>query len=714
MRRQDEESKVRNRNASARVVVTVLALVAALASPSRSQPVGPPFPRIANMYLQGSIDDANIPSLARWDVLILDSGVRQDQLQRLRTLNPSIKIFLYVCGYCMQSPPPPAHEWLLENYAYVNANDLWWRNWNRTIASDWPGAQLVNVTDLGAAGPQGTWRTYIAARVERLMRDLPEADGVFYDNFWKSIGWQQGGTIQVDSDCNPTHTPAGCNGQQDSPAALDTLWNHAMRSLAQDTRTRFDAVVASRGGRPLGIVTNSSSDYFPYLNGTLHEYFPSGAANPDPGNPYGYNWNHEMLSLPGGYLVAPFRTNPYRVSVLNADWEGTWSAPTRSPEFERHKRFTLVSALLGDGYYSLDAAETGHGSLWWEPEYDHAGRGRGYLGYPTGAMQRIGVPSGAEKIINGGFDAMSTAPWDELATNVTGSFSRDTSTFHSAPASGRINITSVTSGGSFKLYQNVAVVGGRGYSLRFWARASTPQEIKLHLYSSSCPGLRCLTDTYIAIGTTWEQHEVAFTASGTSAAAGLNLFFSTPGNVWVDDVSLREGDTSVFRRDFDAGVVLLNYTNQPQTVDLGGTFQRLSVPGSPVFNGAVVTMESVPPSDGRILLRVQGPGPDPDPDPVPPPPGAQSRLFQNEPNPFNPSTRIRFVLGRDEHVHLAVYDIAGRLVCTLLNRRMAAGGTSSVDWNGTDRWGQQVRSGVYFYRITTPTFSETRKLTLLM
>lgn len=690
-----------------------MALVLAAAASARGQATGPAYPRLANMYLQGSIADGDLAALARWDVLILDSSVRADQMQRLRSMNPNIKIFLYVCGYCMQSPPPPAHDWLQVNYSYVTANDLWWRNWNRTIASDWPGAQLVNVTDRGAAGPQGTWRQYIAFRVEQLMRNQPDADGVFYDNFWKSISWQQGGAIQVDSDCNPTHHPAGCDGVMDSPALVDTLWNQAMRALAQDTRARFDALVATRGGRPLAIVTNSSSDYFPWLNGTLHEYFPSGAANPDPGNPYGYNWNHEMLSLPGGYLVAPFRTNPYRVSVLNADWEGTWASPTRTPEFERHKRFTLVSALMGDGYYSLDAAETGHGSLWWEPEYDHAGRGRGYLGYPTGAMQRIGVPSGAEQIANGGFDAATTAPWDQLAVNATGGFARDTSEFRSAPAAGRITLTSVAGGGSFKVYQNVAVVGGRGYSLRFWARASTAQEISLHLYSPSCPGVRCLNDTRVAIGTSWEQHEIAFTAAGTAAAAGLNLFFTTPGSVWLDDVSLREGDTSVFRRDFDQGIVLLNYTNQPQTVELSATFQRLSVPGSSVFDGAVVTSEIVPPSDGRILLHVSG-DPDPDPVPVPPPPAPKPRLYQNEPNPFNPSTRIRFELSHDEHVHLAIYDIAGRLVRTLVNRRLAGGGTSSVTWNGTDRWGQRVRSGIYFYRITTPTFTETRKLTLLM
>jgi len=659
------------------------------------------------MYLQGSINPADLPALSRWDVLILDSSAQRTHLQQLRALNPNIKIFLYVCPYCVQSPPPPSHTWLQTNYNYINSNNLWWRNWNQTIATDWPGVQLANITELSSAGPQGTWRQYIAARVEQLMRDLPEASGVFYDNFWKSIGWNQGGVIQVDSDCNPTHNPVGCNGVMDSDALVDTLWNRALRTLAQDTRTRFDNVVASRGGPPLAIVSNSSSDYFPWLNGTLHEYFPSGSANPDPGNPYGYNWNHEMVTLPGGYLVAPFRTTPYRVSVLNADWQGTWAAPNRSADFERHKRFTMVSALMGDGYYSLDAAETGHGSIWWEPEYDHAGRGKGFLGYPTGAMQRIGVPTGAEQVVNGGFDAASTAPWTTLLSSVTGSFTRDTSTWHSAPASGRIQVTSVNgSGASFKVYQPVSVIAGRGYSLRFWARASVPQEIMVHLYSPSCPGLRCLNNTNFAIGTTWQQYEISFTASGTTPAAGLNIFVTVPGTVWLDDVSLREGDTAVYRRDFDDGIVILNYTNTTRTVDLGGSFQRLTIPGSSVSNGATVTSEVVAPSDGRILLRLQ------DASPAPLPPAPQSKLHQNEPNPFNPTTRIRFELGQDEFVHLAIYDLAGRLVRTLLNQA-ALHGSNSVVWDGKDHAGRRMRSGVYLYRITTPTFTDTRKLTLI-
>jgi flagellar hook assembly protein FlgD len=87
--------------------------------------------------------------------------------------------------------------------------------------------------------------------------------------------------------------------------------------------------------------------------------------------------------------------------------------------------------------------------------------------------------------------------------------------------------------------------------------------------------------------------------------------------------------------------------------------------------------------------------------------------MQNQPNPFNPTTRIRFRLAKTEHVHLAVYDIAGRLVRTLANKTLPGGQDLGITWDGKNRLGQPMRSGIYVYRITTPSFSESRKMTLL-
>jgi hypothetical protein len=87
-------------------------------------------------------------------------------------------------------------------------------------------------------------------------------------------------------------------------------------------------------------------------------------------------------------------------------------------------------------------------------------------------------------------------------------------------------------------------------------------------------------------------------------------------------------------------------------------------------------------------------------------------LEQNVPNPFNPTTTIRFTLPTRAQVNLTVFDVNGRRVITLVDGVMSAG-LSSVVWDGRDRRGNQVSSGVYFYRIVEGSNVETRKMLLL-
>ena len=82
------------------------------------------------------------------------------------------------------------------------------------------------------------------------------------------------------------------------------------------------------------------------------------------------------------------------------------------------------------------------------------------------------------------------------------------------------------------------------------------------------------------------------------------------------------------------------------------------------------------------------------------------------PNPFNPTTHIQFSIDQEERVLLAIYDTAGRLVATLVDRRMGAG-TYSEEWNGEDEQGSAVASGVYFYRLQAGNKTLARKAVLL-
>ncbi len=83
-------------------------------------------------------------------------------------------------------------------------------------------------------------------------------------------------------------------------------------------------------------------------------------------------------------------------------------------------------------------------------------------------------------------------------------------------------------------------------------------------------------------------------------------------------------------------------------------------------------------------------------------------LAQNHPNPFNPITEIKYSLPVDCHVTLAVYDVLGRRVATLVDEHQTAG-FKSARWEVTS----EVASGVYFYRLQAGSFVETKKMVLL-
>jgi len=83
------------------------------------------------------------------------------------------------------------------------------------------------------------------------------------------------------------------------------------------------------------------------------------------------------------------------------------------------------------------------------------------------------------------------------------------------------------------------------------------------------------------------------------------------------------------------------------------------------------------------------------------------------PNPFNPSTTISYVLGRDSAVQLQVFDVAGKLVRTLVDETSVAAGPHDVRWHGRDDDGQNVAAGVFLYVLTTPDGRDTGRMALI-
>jgi hypothetical protein len=90
---------------------------------------------------------------------------------------------------------------------------------------------------------------------------------------------------------------------------------------------------------------------------------------------------------------------------------------------------------------------------------------------------------------------------------------------------------------------------------------------------------------------------------------------------------------------------------------------------------------------------------------------AETALYTNYPNPFNPSTTIRFSLKDAANVKIVIYNSIGQAVRTLVDGPLSAG-MHSLQWSGTNDQGMKAASGVYFYYFTAGGVHQTRKMVL--
>jgi hypothetical protein len=87
-------------------------------------------------------------------------------------------------------------------------------------------------------------------------------------------------------------------------------------------------------------------------------------------------------------------------------------------------------------------------------------------------------------------------------------------------------------------------------------------------------------------------------------------------------------------------------------------------------------------------------------------------LGKNSPNPFSERTSIAYNVGRAGHVRLSVYTLEGRLVTDLVDGQVGPG-TYSAEWDGRDRFGNQVGSGVYYFNLKHEDFARSGKMIVL-
>ena len=182
-------------------------------------------------------------------------------------------------------------------------------------------------------------------------------------------------------------------------------------------------------------------------------------------------------------------------------------------------------------------------------------------------------------------------------------------------------------------------------------------------------------------------------------------FSEVPGVAVMVDGRGHPGQFRAYRVYADSGDGLITLNGNPQSAgDVNGDGVDDIIIGSggwpyPASNGFF----GIYSGDTSLVAAIKQPPREPE----------NFKLSQNYPNPFNPATAISYQLSAVSHVTLKIYDVLGREVTTLLNDDEESPGTHTITWNGTDRQGDRVSSGVYFYQLTTDEGTQTKKAVYL-
>jgi hypothetical protein len=235
---------------------------------------------------------------------------------------------------------------------------------------------------------------------------------------------------------------------------------------------------------------------------------------------------------------------------------------------------------------------------------------------------------------------------------------------------------------------------------------SGPEAIAFHSPGSYLPYTLISTDLRISTG--------VVSAVGTPVGGGCynDTFWIYGGCPLANDfdvVQASGGSVSEVTYGPSNGsndAVISKVTNNPNSVDVGVILSAFS------FIYLRQDDNNVIPDRARFLRDTlvwlgNNPG-----QPTPVASGKVYKLDQNYPNPFNPQTTIAFSIKERGNVSLKVYNVAGELVRTLANESMTAGDHTKV-WDGRNDAGQPVSSGVYFYKLVSNSFQQTKKMVLL-
>lgn len=311
--------------------VTISANAPVFASQSSNQ-----YPKLANYYLAWSIkNEDEAKELAKWDLLVLDMEVQTYSLENLKLIrkyNPDIIILAYVTSQEIRNDSATLYGNSLRKKLFAQIDEKWWlKDSNGNKVSYWPKTYMLNVSDYGKSST-GSWNTILPKFMHDNVLSTGLWDGICYDNTWSDVSFVNGGNIDINND-----------GQKESSDQLDSAWKKGYVKLL-NTANSLDPDKITIGNGKL------SNDYLPYLNGKIHESFPS-------------NYDGVWINNIKYYFDYDRQYKQPSVVIINTNANNTGKVNYSQ------MRYGFTSALLGNGYYSYDDGNLSHSQMWWFDEY---------------------------------------------------------------------------------------------------------------------------------------------------------------------------------------------------------------------------------------------------------------------------------------------------------------------------------------------------------
>ena len=507
----------------------------------------PGFPRVANLWGSGHFTPKGMAYASHID-LWLGAHFTADQIRELRRLNPNC--------------------FILNSINTVENNDVpdeyFLRDTTGQKIEVWPGAYRLNLTRPEVAQYQARYA------YQKMIESGLMYDGCFFDNFMMSQRW-----LTHDIYDRPVQLDADGDGQPDDKDAFDKAWREGVFRELQEWRKLMPWALTS--GHSQGYPYPEIAEIF---NGQGIGFYTTDVIE-------GKKAFYELWDYYQAWCTVTVK--PAITSVESAvpdqiaygyDYSPQKHTPVATWDFARdyypYMRFGLALTLMSDGYFSHELGDTDHGQDWWYDELDFK------LGTPSGPAQQITLSPAADRELlqNGGFENDLKGTWSlwcDTKNGCAATAERDMRFQHSGVAAARLTITGAGRTGGIEFTQsNRSLEQGKSYNLTFWARASHPMELTA-IASKGSPNW----DNYglsqtVPLTAQWQAVTLTFEARRTVQDARIQfLFGGETGQVWIDEVSLKERGEEVFRRDFQHGLVLLNGTRRRQTVDVGAGYLHL-------------------------------------------------------------------------------------------------------------------------------------------